>query len=268
MNLKYIFTTAIFLSGLYGPVQAASLFDNVTLEGAKGPHLVTKNRVNVRAKPANTGKKLSKLQKRDVVNVLGRAKGTQWLAVRRDAKDLGYVFANSLTPMIDGSFEGPLVGKIDLTDHKKPTCRYEVTYEGRAMEDDIVFVSADYLAFFKCRMNDENFDFNAMLFMSEIPHDLGRKPIYQITINLPDIATGYEEFLSATALYHQHRSKVVMDAVSLKAFKEKDLRQTKEALTPVEAIESALALQLDSFNTKAWRTIAGEIPSPGDKKPE
>jgi len=269
VNLKSLFTiTFLGLIYLSPSVRAEITFDPDQLEGPKGPHLVIKSRVNVREKPANTGKKLSKLSKKDIVTVLGRAKGTQWLLVRRDGQNIGYVYAPSLTPMIDASLKDALSGQIDLSEKDKPDCSYQLTYEGRAIEDDIVFVSSDYLAYFKCQMGFDIFRFNAMMFMSEVPHDLGNRPIYQITLNLPDIATGYEEFLSATALYHQDKEKVVMDAVSLKAFKEKNLQQSAPAKTPKQALKAALGLQLDSFNAKAWQIISGKIPNPGDKKPQ
>ncbi|SCA57569.1 exported hypothetical protein [Candidatus Terasakiella magnetica] len=247
---------------------AASLFDGIKLEGHTGPFLVTKNKVNVRAAPSNKGKKITKLNKRDIVTVLGRAKGTQWLAISRQDDDLGYVYAPSLTPMIDASLSTPLEGSVDLSEVDKPICDYRVTHEGRAIEEDIIFVSADYLATFKCRHKEETFDFEAMMFMSEVPHDLGNKPVYQITLNLPEIATGYEEFLSATALFNLTKKEVIMDAVSLKEFKEQGLRKTKDAINPKEALDAALRLQLSSFNMRAWQTISGKLPNPGDKKPQ
>ncbi|WP_206201894.1 SH3 domain-containing protein [Terasakiella sp. SH-1] len=260
--------SAVFLSLSSINVQAASLFQGISLEGHTGPFLVTKKHVNVRATPGNKGKKLSKLAKRDIVTVLGRAKGTQWLAVSRQGDELGFVYAPSLTPMIDASFTAPLFGTIDLSENQKPVCDFKVTHEGRDVEEEIIFVSSDYLASFDCKHKSDTFKFDAMMFMSEVPHDLGNKPIFQITLNLTEIATGYEEFLSATSLFDLMKQKVVMDAVSLKEFKEQDLRQSKDALNPKEAIEAALNLQLDSFNMRAWHTIAGKIPTPGEKEPQ
>ncbi len=249
-------------------VHAQSLFDKVEIEGYKGHYLVIKNTVNVRNKPANTAETVSKLVKRDIVKVLGHVKGTNWLAVKRDGKELGYVYAPSLTPMIDASFEENLTGKIDLSIEGKPVCSYEVSYEGRAIEEETIFVSTDYLAHFKCKEESKSFTFDTMMFMSEIPPDLGNKPIYQITINLPEIATGYEEFLSATALFDDDKKIVSMDGVSLEQFKEKNLPAPKPASTPQEALSTAISLQLASFNTKAWKTISGDIPNPASPTPQ
>ncbi|NVK17565.1 MAG: SH3 domain-containing protein [Methylocystaceae bacterium] len=268
MNLKFLFTITLGLIILSQPVRAEIIFAPDQLVGPSGPHLVIRSHVNVREKPANTGKKLGKLSKNDIVTVQGRAKGTQWLAVRREGENIGYVYAPSLTPMIDASLKDALSGQIDLSEKDKPECSYQLTYEGRAIEEDISFVSSDYLVHFKCEMGFDIFRFTAMMFMSEVPVDLGNQPIYQITLNLPEIATGYEEFLSATALYRQAEDTVAMDAVSLKAYKEKDLKKSAEAKNVKQALKAALALQLDSFNVKAWEIIAGKIPNPGDKKPQ
>lgn len=270
MKTHHFFTLAfliVSLSLISFEVRAVSLFADISLEGIKGPYLVIKRNVNVRKSPSNKGKKLSKLQRRDTVEVLGRVKGTQWVAVRKNGADLGFVYALSLTPIIDASFKGSLSGRLDMRDDDKPECSFDISFEGHFEETETIFVSSDYLARFKCQMGFDTFQFTAMMFMSEIPHDLGQKPIYQITLNLPEIATGYEEYLSATSLYHQKDKKVVMDAVSLKAFKEKDFRKSLPATTPNDALIGAVKLQLQSFNEKAWRTISGRIPSPGIKQP-
>lgn len=271
MKTPHIFTIAFLSLCITQPafsVSAASLFEKYTLEGHAGEYLVKKKNVNVRQKPSNKGKRLTELNRRDKIDVLGLAKGTQWAAVKQDGKELGFVYVFSITPIIDASFSNDIKGEIDLSEQDKPNCSYTVSFEGRFEEEEVVFVSSDYLARFNCEKDNDVFDFTAMMFMSEVPHDLGMNPVYQITMNLPEIATGYEEFLSATSLYHQRDDKVVMDAVSLKAYKEKDLRKSMPAKTVEEAIVSAITLQLQSFNTKAWRTISGDLPSPGVAEPD
>ena len=271
MKFQYFFTLALFAVLLTLPIfeaKGASLFADFTFEGHKGQYLVTRKNVNVRAKPSNKGKRLSKLKRRDIVDVLGRVKGTQWIATKKDGKELGFVFASSLTPLINAAVDEPLNGRVDMSEENKPVCNYEVAYQGRFEEDEVVFISSDYLAHFTCEQNEEKFNFDAMMFMSEVPHDLGIRPIYQINMDLPEIATGYEEFLSATALFHLNEEEVIMDAVSLKVFKEKELRQKRPASTAKDALFAAIELQLKSFNLKAWKTISGKIPSPGELKPE
>ncbi|WP_419799345.1 MAG: SH3 domain-containing protein [Terasakiella sp.] len=267
-SLKGLAITTIFAMTIVTQALAAPMFDTSTLEGHTGPYLVIKNNVNVRDKPASTGEKVIQLPSRDIVTVKGRVKGTQWLAISKKGNNLGYIYASSLTPMIDASLKEPIASNIDLSDEDKGVCDYNLTFEGRAIEEDTIFVSADYQVTFNCTMDNDQFDFSALVFMSEVPPDLGQKPVYQITLNLPDIATGYEEFLSATALFNQAEQQVIMDAVSLEQFKEKALRDKLPATTPQEALQAALKLQLSSFNKKAWRIIAGEIPNPSELKPQ
>ncbi len=265
------FALLVFCAFILLPVrdlQAASLFEKYKLEGHSGPYLVKKKNVNVRQKPSNKGKRLTKLKRREIIDVIGLAKGTQWAAIKKDGDELGFVYVFSITPIIDASFNKPLEGRVDMTEDGKPDCDFRLTFEGRFEEEDVVFVSSDYLVGFNCRKDAKDFSFTAMMFMSEVPHDLGTKPVYQITMNLPEVATGYEEFLSATTLYNQKEEKVIMDAVSLKQFKEKVLRKHLPATTTQEAVLNSIELQLQSFNEKAWKTIAGEIPSPGIKEPD
>lgn len=268
MNLRSLFALTVCGAMMTLPVQAKDLFKDVDLEGLKGPHLVTNTTVNVRQSPENTGKKIGQLAKRDRVDVIGRVKNSQWFGVRKDGKDLGFVYAPSLTPLIDASLTAPLTGKVSLSENDKPDCTYEITYAGRAEEDQIVFISSDYLAAFKCQQGFDVFSFNAMMFMSEVPVDLGNEPIYQITLNLPEIATGYEEFLSATALYNVTKKEVTMDSVSLETLSAKDFKKRKNAKNVPQALHGALELQLNAFSKKAWKIIAGKLPNPGDKSPQ
>jgi len=267
-NLFTFAFVAILLPLLTGEVQASDLFSKIELEGHKGAHLVIKSDINVRAAPLSKGKKIGKLRKREIVDVLGHAKGTKWFAVRQNGKDLGFVYGSGLSPLIDASLKTPLLGRVDMSDDDKPICTYEIIYDRRTMEETIVFVSSDYLVRFACQLDANFFDFNAMMFMSEIPYSQDSKPIYQITLDLPDFATGYEEYLSATSFYHEKDHKVVMDAVSLAAFKDGDLKAALPARNPIEALKAATKLHLTSFNKKAWRTLAGQIPNPSDIEPQ
>lgn len=248
--------------------RAGDLFSEITLEGQKGPHLVIKDNINVRAKPLSKGKKLSKLQKRETVTVLGYAKGTKWFAVQKNGNDIGFVYGMGLAPLIDASFDAPLLGRIDMSADQKPICTYKIIFDGRTTEEQIVFVASDYQAHFTCLYNKRSFTFNAIMFMSEIPYPRDNLPVYQITLDLPDMSTGYEEYLSATSFFHKQKGKVLLDGISHKKFTNKDAKKEQPAQNPAEALKAAIALHFSAFNIKAWRTIAGEIPNPSDIEPE
>lgn len=261
--LSFIFLISmLFLSSF--EAQADGLFSKFTLEGQTGPHLVLKSNINVRAYPSTKGKKRSKLRRRETVEVLGKAKGTQWLAVQKDGQDLGFVYGAGLAPLIDGSLDAPLLGRVDMSKDHKPICTYKIIFDQHTMEEEIVFVSSDYQVKFSCQYETHFFDFSAMIFMSEIPFNRDRKPIYQINLDLPEITTGYEDFLSASSSFHVKKGKVILDRVSLKAFKENDLTKELPAQTPQEALNAATKLHLMAFNTKAWRIISGQTPNPND----
>jgi len=247
---------------------AASLFEDIDLEGYSGPYLVIKNVVNYRAKPDSDSKRLGQLSPRDIVMVKGRAKGTNWLAVTDHGEELGFVYISSITPLIDGSLNTPLHGHIATAHKNKPDCDYTIHYDGRAIEEATIFVSSDYRVDFACIKQTKPLSFNALMFMSEVPPDLGRKPIYQVTLNLPDIATGYEEYLSATALYDVLKQEVRMDNVSLAQFKEGNLKKSLSVENVPQALHGALQLQLNAFNTKAWNVISGDAPNPNELKPQ
>jgi hypothetical protein len=265
----FAFTISTFLLAL--PSQQAGaedLFMEIPIEGYKGPYLVTADGINVRAEPKPDAKVITQLGKRTIISVLGQAKGTNWFAISMKGKDLGFVYETGLSPMIDASLKEPITGSLDMSNKGKPKCSYKITYYHHTSEEEIVFISSDYQASFKCMHRKKAFKFDAMMFMSEIPFDNGTKPIFQVTLDLPDIATGYEEYLSATSLYDQDNHKVILDGVSLEAFKETDLEKERPANTIKEALIAATELHLISFNAKAWRTIAGEIKNPADQQPQ
>lgn len=259
-----------FFIGLFtiAELRAEGLFDSYQLDGHKGDYLVIKKNVNIRARPNSNGKRLGKLKRRQTVQVLGQAKGTQWLAVRQNSQDKGFVFVSSLTPLINASLEAPLQGDIFIKNDPPVACRYQINDAGRVVEDQTIFIAVDYLGHFQCDMNDESFKFDAMIFMSEVPYNLGAKPIYQITLDLPEIAIGYEDFLSMTVLFDQTKQQVDFDTISLKRFKAKGFDTVAPATDVKTALTSALTLQLQSLNNLAWQTIAGKIPSPGVENPD
>jgi hypothetical protein len=248
------------------PFSAAA--EEPILEGHKGLYLVKSNNVNVRAKPSTNGKKLSKLQKRDIVISNGYIKGTNWLFVSEGDQKLGYVFARSLTPLIDGTLKKPIKGSFSFSAPQEINCSYDITYEGRAIEEETLFISADYQTQINCRSANININLDATTFMSEVPFDLRQKRIYQITLNLPEIAAGYEEFVSATSLYNQEKSIVKMHHLAPKNLKVKKLPEPKPAKNIEEALRQALIMQLQSFNEKGWKVLSGDIEPANTLKPD
>lgn len=237
-----------------------SLFGGVELVGRPGSYLVTKDRVNVRDKPAADGKKLLQLSQMEEVFVRGKVKGSSWFAIERSNVELGFVFETSLTPLTRASLQAPLEGKLERLIHAE--CAFRLNDEGRTVEEETVFVSVDYFVELDCRIDNHSFSMNAMMFMSEVPPDLGLDPVYQITFNLPEVAIGYEDFLSMTVLYDIAKNKVVFDDISLKDLQAKVLRTEEKAHTLREALHAALSLQLGALNEKGWKTVAGIIPEP------
>ena len=233
-------------------------------EGAKGEYIVTKDEVNVREAADPNAAKTYSLEKREIVTVLGKAPKTSWFAVKKGNKELGFIYQNALTPIIDAKIVTPLSGDIVVKNEQAYNCEYILQYGGHAVEEEVVFMSSDYLLHVDCVQsgNNDTFSFDAMLFVSEVPIDLGLKPIYQITLTLPDVAVGYEDFLFSTVLYNRNKKTVELDIPADKSFLSAKAINEKPAETVKDAIINALSIQLSSFNQKAWNGIRGEELTP------
>jgi uncharacterized protein YgiM (DUF1202 family) len=79
---------------------AASPFDSNQLAPSAKIYLVLRD-VNVREKPMNKSAVVGRLKKNKRIDSVGKVKGTRWIAVKRDGKNIGFVYGKALVPIIE-----------------------------------------------------------------------------------------------------------------------------------------------------------------------
>ena len=121
-------------------------FLGMQIKPGTGIYLVTKD-VNVRAKPMTGSKRVGGFKRGERIKVVGRAPGA-WVAVRKSGKDFGFVYEPILLPLIDGTLDKDLTGRIEAKG--SPVCDYRVRFEGKSVAEGQLFKFADYEVAWKC----------------------------------------------------------------------------------------------------------------------
>ena len=229
-----------------------------TVRAQEGVYLVTKG-ANVRAGPKTGAKKLGTVKAGTRVRVVGRAKGgAGWMAITRDGKDYGFVYAPILLPMIDGTLEEPLSGRIVVKG--RAPCRYSIDFQGRNTVDGEDYSYADYDVHFRCRHKGKTFAFWAPMFMSEVPYRLTHKPVFQITIDLPEVENGLDEVFSTGFDYLRDKGKVVLEGVSIKSLGRKAEVTEKDAAGIAQALTAAVEMAPGAWGDGVWKQLREADP--------
>ncbi len=251
------FAVLVLVAGLVhagaGRVDAQETFLGVAVEPASGTYLVLKA-VNVRAGPKTSSKRIGRLKKGEKVQAVGQAEKATWLAVAQDGKELGFVYAPVLLPLIDGSLTGELTGKASVPGG--PTCDYAIRFEGKSAVEGELFEIADYEVAYRCDDEGTRVDFPALMFITEAPYQLSQNQVYQISIDILEIENGYDEIFSTILLYKRKDEKVVFDSVTLKEFRAAPPVMERPAKTVRDALAAAVEIAPGAWNSKVWETLA------------
>jgi len=229
-------------------------FKGVEMEPVKGTFIVTKTAVNLRAAPSTKGEKLNKLDKDEVVQVIGQAKGTSWFAVVRENGERGFSYNPVFIRIIKGRLPRPLKGRVKTKDG--PDCRYELRNANAVDEDETADLKvADYWADMDCDVVGRTISFTAFMFMTETPWNMSPGGSHQISMELADVAVGYDKVISAVTMWRYDKKTVVFDSVSPKKFKATKPLQSKEASDVSSALVSAMEIALSAWNKNLWETV-------------
>ena len=109
---------------------------------------------NVRGKPLTKSPRVGRMRKGIRIQAAGKAKGTNWVAVRKEGEDWGFIYAAALAPVLDGSVSAPLSGRLAGDD--LPECEYNIRYEGRHPVDGDVQIISDYAVALSCDLKAKN----------------------------------------------------------------------------------------------------------------
>ncbi len=224
-------------------------FLGVEVERDIGVYLVTRD-VNIRAKPLTKSKRVGRYKMGERIDVVGRAPGA-WVAVREDGKDKGFVYEPILLPLIDGTLERDLTGK--LVAKGSPPCDYVVSFAGKSAAEGQLFEIADYDVRWSCRGPIE---FLTPMFITEAPYQMGQKKVFQISVDILELDDGFEEVFSTTVFYDKSKGEVRFDSVSSKKYGRASAAGKVRADGVEAALKAAVKLAHAAWNKTVWRELA------------
>tara|TARA_B100000405_G_scaffold300482_1_gene260251 strand:+ start:115 stop:1005 length:891 start_codon:yes stop_codon:yes gene_type:complete len=229
----------------------------------RGVYVVTKD-LNVRDAPETAGKKVGSFQEGERIDVVGKAKGS-WMAVNAEGKNLGFVYGPVLMPLIDAVLREPLVGAVSI---KGGSCAYRMVFEGESPIEGQMFNSIDYRTVLECQRSGRSYAFEMPLFITEGPYNGGTRSIYQIGMDVLELAQEYERVFSTNLLFDAEKGQVRLDSVSVDKYLDTDDKtaKPKKAADRVETVAGALAAALDiavqGWSSSFWRDLGKALGAP------
>lgn len=253
--------------------EAAERFKGVTLDPASGSYLAAKDAPVLdapRAGPASGGakskaakgkekpavpaapaKKIGELKKGEEVTVFG--KSGAWLAVQRGGEKLGFVAAESLVPLLDGTLTKEIAGAVSAGGYN---CRYTIRFEGRTVVEIGSGRLADYSTAFACERGSTRFSFETPMFMSEIPHQGGPKPVYQIALDVLGVSPDPDQAFSTILFYDRDKSEVALETAWPAEWLVKGKPSPRRVGDVAGALAAAAELTLSAWGPKPWEALA------------
>jgi len=238
--------------------RATDPFEKIKLIPSAKKYLVLKD-INVRAGPKIKSKRVGRFRKKTMVNAVGKAKGTEWIAVQKDGKNFGFIYGTALVPMIDGRLKKPISGNLagkTFGGMKLPPCHYEIEFEGRVKVEGDMQITSDYQLSMQCDYLKKTLKFDATMFITELPYLDNRKPIYQINVDLLNISMEDEDVFSTTVLYHILKKEIVFDGVNKEAMKTTGKIKKRKAADVKAALKGTVAMAHQSWGPKIWAELS------------
>jgi hypothetical protein len=93
------------------------------------------------------------------------------------------------------------------------------------------------------------------MFMSEVPFNLTREPVFQISVDLMEVENGYDEIFSTIFDYRLKDEKVVFVGISLKALAKIPKEKERPANSVTEALKAAVEIAPGTWGEEAWKQI-------------
>jgi len=232
------------------------IFLGVEVKPHEGTYLVLKD-VNIRAKPQTNSKKIGSLKAGKKITVVGRA-ASAWFAVRAKGEDLGFVYDQVLLPMIDGTLDKDLTGRVKIGD--ATDCGYTIHFVSRSPVEGQLFLISDYDVFWDCQRGGNKIRFRTPMFMTEAPFQMGLKRVYQISVDVLDVDTDYDDIFSSIVLYDQDKNRVLFDSVSIQKFGQPPKLAKAGAKTVAEALLGAAKIAASSWKDDVWQAVGKGEP--------
>jgi len=215
--------------------------------------LLTIKDANVRAGPATKEKRLTVVHEGVRVEAVGRVKGTEWFGIRQGGEDLGFVYQSVVVPIVDGALAEDLKGALRAAG--QPRCTYRVRYDGKSTIPGEIQNTADYTIFFQCRTVGRRLDFQASMFLTELPYYDMAKAEYQINVDVLGVADGDEDVLSATVIYHPLKDRVEFSRLNIKTMGSGNEAGTQPAHSIDEALNQAVTMAYNAWGRHMWEAL-------------
>jgi hypothetical protein len=210
----------------------------------------------VRVKPSAKAAKSGQLERGTRVEAMGASGDGKWLAVRWSGREMGFVPREALLPLIDGDLARPVTGTARLP--AKGTCGFTIRFVGKSPVEEDIIETADYEVDWQCSVDGRKLAFPGFMFITEAPFQLSDNQIYQISVDLLDVARDYDEVFSTVFLYRRAEAKVVFDGVSLKELAARPDVIEAPAKSVREALTAAASLAPAAWGADVW-TILTEL---------
>jgi len=237
------------------PVQAQKTetltFRGEPIEPFDGLYVV-KTDVKIRAAPNTRSKRLGVLEEGLKVRAFGRAKGP-WLAVKQDDEEIGFVYSPVLYRLFEGALDDEVRGQVALEGAR--TCDYIIRYTGTSPVDGEFFETSDYEVGWRCAQNDQTFEFESFLFVTEALIKKRRKSLYEVTLDIWEIQRGYEEVFSTTVKYDPNEALATFHSISIDKFSSGIVPDERTVTTVPDMLSAAVEMIVSSWNEEAWTVL-------------
>lgn len=211
--------------------------------------------LNVRAGPGTEFNRLEGLKAGDRLRVIGRTQDGDWLAVSKDGVTLGFVYAQLLVAVVDGTLAEQFFGSYANEEMAGGVaCDYRFRFERKTDVEGGSFETADYEIKFRCASAQGAALFYGQMFLTEAPVDEA-KGLHLIVLDVRSIGDGMEEFLSTSYLYHPKSGKMIFEGHTLPQYALPPKVQTFQASSVKDALKQALEASVASWTEEAWAKL-------------
>lgn len=222
----------------------------ISVKALSGDYLAIKS-ANVRAKPNTKGKVVGRIAKGSRVEAIG--KSGSWIALITEEGVRGFSYLPIFLPLIDGTLESDINVSTSLSGGGK--CDIKVIFDGKTIVEEEMFEVSDYEALYDCSRKGGDISFTAYMFITEAPYRLNTTPHYQISVDLRDIGSGYDEIFSTVFIYKRRKGEIVYDGLTLKGYDKKMSKKTRSVATVTEAISAAAEMAPEAWGGKVWSEL-------------
>jgi len=212
---------------------------------------------DVRAKPAKDAPKRDRLERGTRIEAMGASEDGKWLAIRWSGREMGFVPREALLPLIDGDLRQPIGGTAKTAEG---TCGFTIRFTGKSQVEDDIIETADYDVDWQCDIDGKRLKFPGYMFITEAPFQLADNQIYQISVDLLEVAREYDEAFSTIFLYHRADGKVVFDGVSMKELGIEPALREMPAKSVRDALVAAAAMAPSAWSAELWSFFSEEAP--------